>query len=123
MNIEKHSVKITSLSDLSVCFQSFHVFHTRNDTKINNKTRTQAHNGDNSNETTTTTTESPPKNVQKPLLQYLLGKTIEGYCNSFDYITFEKINYKLSIFVIDGTTDLQFIKMQNEIYGSLVMIQ
>ena len=44
-------------------------------------------------------------------------KTIEGYQNSFDYITFEKIISKKSIFVFDRTTNLQFSKMQSEIYG------
>ena len=51
-------------------------------------------------------------------------KTIEGYLNSFDYITFEKIISKQSIFVSDKTTNMQFSKIQKKtVNGSLVMIQ
>ena len=53
----------------------------------------------------------------------LLRKTIEGYWNSFDFITIEKIIFKHSSFISDRTTTMQFTKMQNEIYGSLVTIQ
>ena len=54
---------------------------------------------------------------------YILRKTIEGYYNSFDFITFEEIISHQSIFVSDGTTNMQCSKMQNAIYGSLVTIQ
>ena len=53
----------------------------------------------------------------------ILRKTIEGYYNSFDYITFEKIISKHIIFVSDRTTNMKFSKMQNKIYGSLVSMQ
>ena len=43
--------------------------------------------------------------------------------NSFDFITFEKIISKQCIFVFNRPTNLQFIKMQIKIYGSLVTIQ
>ena len=54
---------------------------------------------------------------------HILNKTIEGHKNSFDYITFEKIISKQIIFVSDRTTNMQISKMQNKIYGPLVMIQ
>ena len=44
------------------------------------------------------------------LVLYILRKTIEGYQNSFDYLTFEKIISKQSIFVFDRTTNMQFLK-------------
>ena len=53
----------------------------------------------------------------------ILRKTIEGYLNYFDYITFEKIFSKQSIFVSDRTNNMQFSNSQNKIYGSLVTIQ
>ena len=45
------------------------------------------------------------------------------YYNYFNYITLEKIISKQSIFVSDRNTNMQFSKMQNKIYGSLVTIQ
>ena len=54
---------------------------------------------------------------------HILNKTIEGHKNSFDYITFEKIISKQIIFVSDRTTNMQISKMQNKIYGPLVMIR
>ena len=54
---------------------------------------------------------------------YILRKTIEGYVNSFDYITVEKIISIQGIFVSDRTTNMQFSRMQNKIHGSLVTIQ
>ena len=63
-------------------------------------------------------------NIQmKSYQQYILRKTIEGYYNSFDYITFEIILSKQSIFVSDRPTSMQFSKMQNKIYRLLVMIR
>ena len=53
----------------------------------------------------------------------ILRKAIEGYSNSFDYITVEKIISMQGIFVSDRTTNMQFSRMQNKIYGSLVAIQ
>ena len=53
----------------------------------------------------------------------ILRKTIEGYQNSFDYITVQKIIYIQGIFVSDRTINMQFSRMQNKIYGSLVTIQ
>ena len=53
----------------------------------------------------------------------ILRKTIEGYQNSFDFITFGNIVFKQIIFVIDRIITLQFTKMQIEIHGSLVTIQ
>ena len=53
----------------------------------------------------------------------MLRKTIEGTQKSFDYIMFEKIISKQSMFVFDRTTNLQFRKMLIEIYGSLATIQ
>ena len=53
----------------------------------------------------------------------ILRKTIDEYYDSFDYITFEKIISKQSIFVYDRNTNMQFSKMQNKIDGSLVKIQ
>ena len=50
-------------------------------------------------------------------------KTIEGYLNSFDNMIFDKIIFKQSIFVSDRTNNIQFSKMQNEIYGPLITIQ
>ena len=38
---------------------------------------------------------------------YILRKTIEGYKTSFDYITFEKIIPKQSIFASDRNTNMQ----------------
>ena len=38
-------------------------------------------------------------------------------------IQFKKINSKQSVFVSDRTTNMQFSKMQNKIYGPLVTIQ
>ena len=37
---------------------------------------------------------------------YVLIKTIEGYQNSFDVVTFYKIISKKGIFVLDRTTNL-----------------
>ena len=54
--------------------------------------------------------------------QYILRKTIEGYQNSFYYITYEKLISKQSNFVSDRTTNMQFSKMENKMYGSLVTI-
>ena len=56
-------------------------------------------------------------------LTNILRKTIEGYQNSFDYLTVEKIIYIQGIFVSDRTINIQFSRMQNKIYGSLVTIQ
>ena len=53
----------------------------------------------------------------------ILRKTIEGYLNYFDNIIFDKIFLKQNIFVSDRTTNMQFSKMQNKIYGPTVMIQ
>ena len=53
----------------------------------------------------------------------ILRKRIEGYWNSFDYITFGNIIFKQSKFVSERTITMQFTKLQNEIYGSLVTIQ
>ena len=53
----------------------------------------------------------------------ILRKTIEGYQNSFDFITFGNIIFKQIIFVIDRIITMQFTKMQIEIHGSLVTIQ
>ena len=53
----------------------------------------------------------------------ILRKTIEGYQNNFDFVTFEKIISNQSIFVSDRTTNMQISEMQNAIYGSLVTIQ
>ena len=52
--------------------------------------------------------------TQKKLLKYI---------KKFDYITVEKIYSVQGIFVSDGTTNMQFSRMQNKIYGSLVSIQ
>ena len=41
-------------------------------------------------------------------INYTLRKTIEGYIDSFDFITFEKIISNQSIFVSDKTTNMQF---------------
>ena len=46
--------------------------------------------------------------------KYILRKTIEAYLNTFDYITFEKIISKQSIFVSDWTTNMLFSKMQKK---------
>ena len=54
---------------------------------------------------------------------YILIKTIEGYQNTFDFITFGNIIFKQIIFVIDRIITMQFTKVQIEIHGSLVMIQ
>ena len=56
------------------------------------------------------------------LLKYT-QKTIEGYSNSFDSITFEKIISIQGVFVYDKTRNMQFRRMQNKVYGSLVTIQ
>ena len=54
----------------------------------------------------------------------ILRKTTEGYLNSFDNIIFDKIFFKQSIFISDRSTlNMQFSKMQNKIYGSLITIQ
>ena len=53
----------------------------------------------------------------------ILRKTIEGYYNSFYFITFGNIIFKEIIFVIDRIITMQFTKMQIEIHGSLVTIQ
>ena len=53
----------------------------------------------------------------------ILRKTIEGYQISFANITFEKNIFKQSIFVSDRTTNMQFSKVENKIYGPLVTIQ
>ena len=53
----------------------------------------------------------------------ILRKTIEGYKKYFDYITVENIISIQGIFVSDRTTTMQFSRMQNKIYGSLVVIQ
>ena len=50
-------------------------------------------------------------------------KTFEGYLNSFDNIIFDKIIFKQSIFVSDRTNNIQFSKMQNEIYRPMITIQ
>ena len=47
--------------------------------------------------------------------QDILRKTIEGYYNYFDYITFGNIISKQSKFVTDRTITIQFTKVQNEI--------
>ena len=57
------------------------------------------------------------------LFSYILRKTMEGYLNYFDHITFRNIFCKQSKFVSDRTIALQFTKLQNEIHGSLVTIQ
>ena len=44
---------------------------------------------------------------------YILRKTIEGYQNSLDFFTFDKIIYNQSIFVFDRTTNGELRKMQN----------
>ena len=49
----------------------------------------------------------------------ILRKTIEGYLNSFDYITVEKIISIQGIFVSDRTINMQFSMMQNTINGSV----
>ena len=67
--------------------------------------------------------ESNQTNKQTNKITIILRKTIEGYYNSFDFNTFEKIIAKQSIFVFDRTINLQFSKVQNEMYGSLVTIQ
>ena len=54
---------------------------------------------------------------------YTLRKTIEGYQNYFDYITVAKIISIEGIFVSDRTTNLQYRRMLNKIYGSLVTIR
>ena len=56
--------------------------------------------------------------MEKPLLLYILRKTIEGYSSSFDFITFANIIFKQIIFVIDRIITMQFTKMQIEIRGS-----
>ena len=48
---------------------------------------------------------------------YILRKTIEGYLNSFDIITFGNIIFKQIIFVIDRIITMQFTKMHIEIHG------
>ena len=74
----------------------------------------------------------PPPPVNNPsgsspafkLISYnILRKKIEGYQNSFDYKTVEKIISIQDIFVSDRTTNMQFNRMQNKIYESLVTIQ
>ena len=54
---------------------------------------------------------------------YILRKTIEGYYNSFYFITFGNILFKEIISVIDRIITMQFTKMQIEIHESLVTIQ
>ena len=54
---------------------------------------------------------------------YAQKKTIEGYSDYFDYKTFEKQNSKQSIIVSDRTANVQFSKLQNKIYRSVVTIQ
>ena len=53
----------------------------------------------------------------------ILRKTIEGYYNSFDIITFGNIIFKQIIFVIDRIITVPCTKKQIEIHGSLVTIQ
>ena len=53
----------------------------------------------------------------------ILRKTIEGYKNSFDFVTFGNIIFKQIIFVIDRIITMQFTKMQIEIHRSLVTRQ
>ena len=53
----------------------------------------------------------------------ILRKTIVGYLNSFDLITFGILIFKPIIFVINRIITMQFTKMQIEIHGSLVTIQ
>ena len=47
-------------------------------------------------------------------------KTIEGYQNYFEFITFEKIISKQSIFVFDRPDTLLFNKMQMKLAGCLL---
>ena len=68
----------------------------------------------------------PPKtgfSRQGPYMHICIEKQLKDIKILFDYITFEKIISKQIIFVFDRTTDMQFRKMQNKIYGSLVTIQ
>ena len=53
----------------------------------------------------------------------ILRKTIEGYENSFEFITFGNLIFKQIIFVIDRIITMQFTKIQSAIHGSLVTIQ
>ena len=67
--------------------------------------------------TYTHTHTDKPKPIWPPLFQSwghyysnILRKTIEGYSNSFDFFTFEKIISTQTIFVSDKTTNMQFSK-------------
>ena len=53
---------------------------------------------------------------------YIPRKTIEGYLNYFDYITVMKIISIKGIFLSDRTINVQFSRMQNKMYRSLVTI-
>ena len=56
-------------------------------------------------------------------IAYTQKKTIEGYLNYVDHITVKKIISIQCIFVSDRISKLQFSRMQDKIYGSLVTIQ